>query len=98
MKFLQDAATVQIVIAYTEAGIEVLDTFTTARGDGINAVSRTKEIVVPHAAMWLRRGTSADVKKAEAHAATTGATVFTYPTSERDPLGRAKSDILNVTR
>jgi hypothetical protein len=50
----------------------------------------------PVSLMWLNRGTQADVGKAEAFARTEGYTVFTYDTSEHDPLGRAKKDITRM--
>lgn len=42
------------------------------------------------AAMWLNRGTDSDVAKAKRYAASEGRTVYTFPTDERDPLGKAR--------
>ena len=48
----------------------------------------------PRAVVWVSAGTAADVAKAEAHAATIdGAQVFTFDTTEPDPIGRAKAMI-----
>lgn len=47
--------------------------------------------------MWLNSGTEADVKKATDYATKEKdhkVLVFTYPKSERDPLGRAKKDVM----
>lgn len=55
------------------------------------------EIRAPHAAMWLGRGFEADVEKARAHVEReygAAGMVLTYPTSEHDPLGRARAVIL----
>lgn len=46
------------------------------------------------ACMWMNKGSAADVAKAEAYAAKEGWKVFTYPTTERDPLGKAKAAVL----
>jgi hypothetical protein len=47
----------------------------------------------PEAVMWLNKGTAADVEKAKAYASRDGYTVFIYPVTEKDPLGRAKREI-----
>lgn len=67
----------------------------------------TKPTRVAKTAMWLNRGSAADYEKARAYVAgenekrarsgdrTQGPMrVFVYPTTERDPLGRAKRDVL----
>jgi hypothetical protein len=46
------------------------------------------------AALWLKRGTASDLKKAETFANQEGYKVFVFPTSERDPLGKARCAIL----
>ncbi len=51
------------------------------------------------AAVWLRQGTKADVRKAKEYAAKeSGAErtmhVFVYPTTEQEPLERARRDVL----
>lgn len=52
-----------------------------------------KAIPKPLAAMWLNKGTDADLAKAKKYAETDARTVFCYD-GERDPLGRARRDIL----
>lgn len=46
------------------------------------------------AMMWLLSGDEKDVEKAKRYASTEGYTVLLYPTDERDPLTRARRDIL----
>lgn len=46
------------------------------------------------ACVWLNRGNDEDLAKARQFAATEGYTVFTFPTSERDPLTKAKALIM----
>ena len=48
------------------------------------------------AGMWLRHGTEADVAKAKASLAAEGYTVLTYPTTERDPLGKARDAVVKM--
>lgn len=43
------------------------------------------------AAMWKGRGDDTDLAKAKAYAATDGHSVFTFPVTERDPLGKARA-------
>ena len=45
------------------------------------------------ACMWLHRGTDDDVRKAAA-AMSPEYTVYTFPASDRDPLGKAKAAAL----
>lgn len=59
-----------------------------------------KMVRVPKAVMWLNRGSEKDLATAILYAAQQSTPqqphhVFTYPTSERDPLGRAKKDVLS---
>lgn len=44
-----------------------------------------------HAAMWLRKGEEKDIAKAEAYAASEGHKVYTFPSTENDPLGKART-------
>lgn len=68
---------------------------------------RMKPTRIAKAAVWLNRGSAADYEEARAYAAaenekrarsgdqTQGSMrVFVYPTTERDPLGRAKRDVM----
>lgn len=87
--------TVQIVLALTEVDMApIAGTFTTSRGDGINAVPKMQTIRIAKACMWKRRGGEADIAKATAYAAQGGFAVYTFPTSERKPLEAAKARIL----
>lgn len=47
----------------------------------------------PEALVWLNRGGAADIAKAKAFAEREGYTVFRYPLTEKDPLGRARTEI-----
>jgi len=46
------------------------------------------------AAMWLRDGEPSDLEKARAYAAPEGRAVFTFPKSEKDPLGKARAAVI----
>lgn len=68
--------------------------------------TRPRMVAIPtgRAVMWLRRGTLRDVERAEEYAAEMRredpprlARVFVYETSERDPLGRARRDVVDAT-
>jgi len=48
----------------------------------------------PRACVWITGGSDEDLAKAQAHARLYGYAVFTYPDSEREPLVRARSDVL----
>jgi hypothetical protein len=95
----------KIVLAWRSDGTEVVDPHMTRIDLGERHKSRN--VVQPHAVMWLNKGTEQDVVKAEAHALKErtqaegdpyrtgyGHRVFVYPSAERDPLGRARKDIL----
>lgn len=69
--------------------------------DGSHQVPKTRTIPRAMTAMWLNEGTAADVKKAKQYLVTdrppegsTFGAVYTYPVTEKDPLGRAKRDAL----
>jgi len=58
-----------------------------------------RAVTVGRAAMWLNRATPADVAKARDYAERgtgdgTPMVVFTYPVTEKDPLGRARREVL----
>ena len=84
-----------VVIAWQEDARRAVD-WDTTRVD-LGERPQWEDIKVPKAVVWVRTGTQADVVKAEAHAATLDypARVFTYPSKEKDPLGRARQDIVN---
>lgn len=86
------APKVQIVVAWADVAME-WDGRPYARDMGARPGMRA--VTIGKACMWLNRGTDGDVEKAKAYAATKpGYRVFVYPTSERDPLGRAKAAVV----
>lgn len=69
------------------------------RGADLGRRREVKTGPVARAAMWLNSGTPGDVAAAEAYTRTVDshdrpAQVYVYPTSERDPLGRARQAIM----
>lgn len=64
----------------------------------LGALPGLREVTKPHACVWLNKGSDADIEKAQAFIASdapdTGR-VFVYPTNEKDPLGRARREILS---
>lgn len=79
-----------IVLARVETETEVVRERRTDLGEA----PIMREVPRPVACVWLRSGTAADVEKASTFAATEGYIVYTYPTTERDPLGRAKAEVV----
>ncbi len=79
----------KIVIAWLVDEVEVVSS---GRRD-IGERPTFRDVKVPRAAMWTNKGTEQDVEKARVYAAKEGYQVFVYPTSERDPLGRARREI-----
>jgi len=53
-----------------------------------------EDVPVPVAVRWLQSGGTADIQAAQKYAADNGYQVFTYLTSEPDPLGRARNDVM----
>jgi hypothetical protein len=96
----------QVVLAWTRETAELVDPHLT-RID-LGEWHKTRPVREGLAVMWARHGTEADVEKAKAHAAKeqsaadhdplyatgTGYRVFVYPLSEKDPLGRARREVL----
>ena len=82
-----------IVVAWREE-TALVPTGRMTRFDGVNYRPEYRTDWEGKAAMWLRKGTEADIQKAKAHAAKEGWTVYTFPTSERQPLEKAKQAIL----
>ena len=81
----------QIVIAWTEEAQELVKAGRVDLGE-----SHTfRTIRVPKACMWTNKGKDADLAKARVYAATECRTVLCYE-HERDPLEKAKKDILAV--
>jgi hypothetical protein len=88
------AATVAIVIAWTDEGYRVAEERRTDLGERPRLEAHT----VAKTALWLLEGTPDDVAKAKAYAGSPasieGARVYTYPVTEADPRGRAARDVL----
>lgn len=82
-----------IVIAWVEE-VQVPDGRPFARDLGALPGMSTER--VGRACVWLLKGTSDDLIKASAFVRTDhpGGFVFEYPTTERDPLARARKDAL----
>lgn len=53
-----------------------------------------EDVPVPVAVRWLQSGGTADIQAAQKYAADNGYQVFTYLTSEPDPLGRARNHVM----
>lgn len=83
----------QIVLARVDEDFKVVRERRTDLGERPDM----ERVDKPVAMMWKNDGDAADVEKAKAYAATEGYTVFTYK-GERDPLGRAKRDVLRLKR
>lgn len=86
-------AKMEIVLAWVVEDFEVVR----ERRRDLGERPELKTIYVPRTVMWLNSGTEADVKKATDYATKEKdhkVLVFTYPKSERDPLGRAKKDVM----
>ena len=83
-----------IVLARLEEDFRVIEYRRTDLGER----PLMERIDKPVACIWLNAGSDDDVSKAQKYAATAGYTVYTYATSERDPLGRAKKDIVTNRR
>lgn len=66
------------------------------RFDGVNYRPEFKPAPEAKAAMWTNNGGPEELAKAQAHAEKEGWKVFTYPTSEKDPLGKAKAAALEA--
>jgi hypothetical protein len=80
-----------IVIAWTEESSE-WDGKPYARDRGQQPTMIPTRIA--KACVWLNEGGEADLVAAKRYADGTFHRVFTYPTTERDPLARAKHDAL----
>lgn len=86
-----NATKTQIVIAWPDETMELVDPGAPDIGRSAKFTARP----IGKAAMWLRRGTPADLEKARAYCATEpGRRAYSYPISERDPLGRARREVI----
>lgn len=85
----------QIVLAWVSPDFEVVRPGRTDLGEQ----PVLKQVLVPRAAMWLRRGTDEDLEKAKAYAKAQKGEyvfVFTYIAAEKDPIGRAKKEAKEI--
>ncbi len=87
-----------IVIAWmTMDGLEL--TGKQVRYDGYNTRAEFRPAPLAKANVWLNDGTDADLQKAEAYLAreAPGASiVLTFPSTEEEPLKRARSEIVDL--
>ncbi len=87
-------AHLQIVIAWADkTALEPTGRFVTR---DLNRFPEYRAAWEGKAAMWLRKGTAANIPEAQAYinlnAATyTASAVYTFPPSEQDPLGKARA-------
>ena len=84
----REQAAMTIVIARTEK-TKMVKTGRTVQRD-LNYYPEFEFQDEGHAAIWLNEGNADDLRKACAYAEREGYKVFTFPTSEPDPLGKAK--------
>jgi hypothetical protein len=95
----------QVVVAWRSDSSEAVDPHLT-RVD-LGERHKLRPIIEGKAVMWARHGNAHDISKAEAyaHSETVKAEndpwrtgydyrVFVYPTTEKDPLGRARREIV----
>ena len=91
----ENGATRTIVLAWTTEDFRVVGEARIDMGER----PKLEAFQAPHAAIWLLRGTAADFQKAKTYAGKETdykVTVFAYPTSEADPIARAKRDVLDA--
>lgn len=91
---MSEAPRKTIVIAWVDTVSEPID-WHSCRID-LGERPKFKRVLRPHAVTWLLAGTTEDITKAWQYAdreVTTGQ-VYTFPTSETDPLGAARAKIL----
>jgi hypothetical protein len=92
------AGAVQVVVAWTDM-TGMRPTGRLVKFDGYNTKPEFEPCEEPKAVMWVRKATADDIGRAHRHIAREladmpRASVYTFPTTERDPLGRAKQLIL----
>lgn len=90
-----------VVVAWTEmSGLR--PTGRMCRPDGVNYRTEYETCLEAKAVVWLNHATPADLARAHAYAANMRVletdrikvAVYTFPTWERDPLGKARARIL----
>ncbi len=87
---------VTIVVAWTEDTQELAPGQKAWRHD-LGERPKLVDVKKPHATVWTNRGTPADLTKAYEYSRKTNpetGRVMVYPTTEKDPLGRARKDVL----
>ena len=93
---LSEEKPVTIVVAWTEDTQELAPDQKSWRHD-LGERPKLVDVKKPYAAMWRNAGTEVDVGKAREYARknnpVTGR-VMVYPVTEKDPLGRARKDVL----
>jgi len=82
-----------IVVAWAEQSA-LVPTGRMIRRDGVNYFPEFKTGWEGKAAIWVRRGTKADLEKATRYANANGCRVFVFPIEERDPLGKARKAVM----
>lgn len=90
-------APLSVVVAWTEDARVIAPGQKAWRHD-LGGLPKFVDVKEPRAAMWMNKGTRSDVEKAKAWVMKehpTSGNAFAYPTSEKDPLGRARRDILS---
>lgn len=86
----------RVVVAWTEDSQEIAPGQRAWRHD-LGERPKFVDVKKPYAAMWANRGTLADLDKARSWVSREypdSGRAFSYPTSESDPLGRARRDVL----
>jgi len=82
-----------IVLARTDmTGLR--DTGQLERRDGVNWFPKFEPCPKASALVWLNEGTEADEAQARDFAQREGYSVLIFPTSEPDPLGKARAAVL----
>ena len=79
-----------IVIAWTETETVVVQVRRTDLGER----PLTREVVVGRSCVWANQGTRSDHLAALKYARREGYSVYSYATTETDPLGRARREVV----
>jgi hypothetical protein len=85
----------KIVLGWVETKLEVVGTHRADLGE----LPNLKQVIVPKVLMWLNKGSEKDLEKAHSYAKAQKdqtVLVFTYPKTEKDPLGRAKKETKEI--
>jgi len=68
------------------------------RPDGVNWREELEVIPEPKALVWLNQGNEMDLNRARDHANHEGYSVFTFPMTEKDPIGMGKKKIMEIAK